>query len=60
VERRDAPARAFTETWYESVLGGATVAEATIAAREAARRAGDATWLAFVVYAHPHATVASG
>jgi hypothetical protein len=54
----DVPARAFVEAWYDNLLGGATVAQATIAARAAARKAaGDATWLAFVVYAHPQATM---
>ena len=34
---------------------GATVAEATVDSRERARADGDATWLAYAVYAHPHA-----
>ena len=37
------------------LLDGATVAEATVASREQARADGDATWLAYAVYAHPHA-----
>ena len=53
----DRPARTFTETWYNQLLSGQSVTEATIAARSAARAAGDATWLAYTVYAHPHAVV---
>jgi len=49
----DAPARVFTETFYRQLLAGTTVAEATVAARERARADGDATWLAYAVYAHP-------
>ena len=51
----DAPARVFTETFYRRLLAGDTVARATVAARERARADGDATWLAYAVYAHPHA-----
>ncbi len=51
----DVPARVFTETFYRRMLDGATVAEATVASRERARADGDATWLAYAVYAHPHA-----
>jgi len=51
----DVPARVFTETFYRQLLDGATVAEATVASRERARADGDATWLAYAVYAHPHA-----
>ena len=51
----DAPAHTFTETFYARLVAGQTIAEATVAAREQARVAGDATWLAYVVYAHPHA-----
>jgi hypothetical protein len=53
----DAPARTFTETLYRQLLSGATLAEATTAAREQARQAGDATWLAYAVYGHPYARV---
>ena len=53
----DQPAFFFGKAFYEALLRGATVAEAAIAARNAARR-DDATWLAYVVYAHPHATLA--
>jgi CHAT domain-containing protein len=51
----DVPSRVFTETFYRRMLDGATVAEATVASRERARADGDATWLAYAVYAHPHA-----
>jgi hypothetical protein len=53
----DSPARVFTETFYRELLAGKTVAEATTAAREQARQDGDATWLAYAVYAHPNATL---
>lgn len=49
----DSPARTFTETFYREFAGGAPVAEAAVRAREAARAAGDATWLAYAIYAHP-------
>jgi hypothetical protein len=55
----DSPARTFTERLYSELLGGQTLARASIAAREAARTAGDATWLAYVVYGHPHLRVES-
>ncbi len=51
----DGPARVFVETFYERLDAGATMSEATIEAREAARRAGDLSWLAYTVYAHPEA-----
>jgi hypothetical protein len=51
----DVPGRVFTETFYRQLLDGATVAEATTESRERARADGDATWLAYAVYAHPHA-----
>ena len=51
----DHPARTFTKTFYQQLRAGATLAEATTAAREQARLAGDATWLAYAVYGHPYA-----
>ena len=53
----DQPARSFTEELYNQLLAGERLAEAAIAARETARNAGEATWLAYVIYGHPHATV---
>lgn len=50
----DRPARLFTETLYASLLEGKTLSESTTAARHAAQQAGDSTWLAYVVYGHPH------
>jgi hypothetical protein len=53
----DQPARTFTEQFYERLLAGDQLAIASIAAREKARAAAEATWLAYVIYGHPHATV---
>jgi CHAT domain/Ternary complex associated domain 7 len=50
----DSPARTFTETLYSGLIDGSNLAQAAIQAREAARKNGDATWLAYVVYGHPH------
>jgi hypothetical protein len=50
----DAPATTFTTELYTQLLARKTLCEATIAGREAARRNGDATWLAYVVYGHPY------
>jgi hypothetical protein len=50
----DRPARLFTETLYASLLEGKTLSESTTAARHAAQQAGGSTWLAYVVYGHPH------
>jgi hypothetical protein len=51
----DYPARIFTEAWYDALDSGCNLADATIRAREAARKGRDATWLAYAVYGHPHA-----
>jgi hypothetical protein len=53
----DRPARIFSETLYVSLLAGSNLAAATRAAREQSKNAGDATWLAYVVYGHPHLQV---
>jgi hypothetical protein len=58
----DAPALAFVEALYDSFLGKkrkkpVTLSAAVIKAREKARANQDATWLAYVVYGHPHAEV---
>jgi hypothetical protein len=47
----------FTETFYQGLTDGLTLSEATIQAREEARKNGDATWLAYAVYGHPHLKV---
>jgi hypothetical protein len=51
----DEPAATFSTEFYEQLKRGRTVADASVAAREKARAAGDPTWLAYVVYAHPDA-----
>jgi hypothetical protein len=51
----DEPAATFGMAFYNRLKAGDTVAAAAAAAREKARLAGDATWLAYVVYAHPDA-----
>jgi putative methionine-R-sulfoxide reductase with GAF domain len=51
----DAPGRSFVEAFYRHLLQGRTLAQATVAAREAARAAGGPTWLAYSVYGHPEA-----
>jgi CHAT domain-containing protein len=56
----DIPARAFTEAFYDALQEGKSIAEATTAARAKARADGDATWLAYVVYAHPEAKLTLG
>ena len=56
----DEPAFSFGKAFYEALLSGGSMPEATKAAREAARQTGDATWLAYVVYAHPHARLVRG
>ena len=54
------PARIFVETFYQRLLDGDTVALAAVTAREAARASGDATWLAYVIYARPDAVLVRG
>ncbi|WP_136420095.1 CHAT domain-containing protein [Herbaspirillum sp. ST 5-3] len=52
---RDKPAAAFSTAFYNALLDGKTLTEAASAARAAAKKFGDASWLAFKVYGHPHA-----
>lgn len=54
----DEPARVFTEELYRGLRSNVPLGTAAAAAREKARVAGDATWLAYVVYGHPQMTVA--
>ncbi len=54
---REQPSRVFVERLYEELLAGKTISEASAQARAATRRAGDATWLSFVVYARPDAVL---
>ena len=57
---RDDLALAFSATFYDTLLGGKTVAEAMQAGRQAAKEEGNPTWLAYSVYAHPNARVVVG
>ena len=50
----DRPARIFIETLYSELLKGLNLSEATRLAREKAKNTGDATWLSYSVYGHPH------
>jgi hypothetical protein len=54
----DHPARTFTETFYEALRKKKRIIEAAHSARQSARKAGDATWLAYVVYGAPLARFA--
>jgi len=51
------PATAFASAFYDALLGGATLGSATTAARAAAKQLGDASWLAYLVYGDPQATM---
>ena len=59
---RDDVTSAFVRTFYEKLLGDdhATVGEAVLTARHAAREAGDLTSLAFTVFADPRAKLVTG
>jgi hypothetical protein len=50
---RRRPAKSFVVAFYDALLDGATLGEATVHGRQAALAAGDATWLAYVVYGDP-------
>lgn len=50
----DEPARTFTETLYSQLLQSKKLSDAAIEARNQAKSAGDATWLAYAVYGHPY------
>ncbi|MBE2314461.1 CHAT domain-containing protein [Solirubrobacter sp. CPCC 204708] len=47
----------FATAFYDGLLGGATIAGATRAARLGVRAAGDPTWLAYTLFADPTAKV---
>jgi hypothetical protein len=49
----DQPAFHFGKAFYDALRAGDSISEAAIKAREASRQT-DATWLAYVVYGHPH------
>lgn len=54
----DQPSRLFTESLYRNLLDGTPLAQAVLRAREAARAdEAAATWLAYVVYGRPDATL---
>ncbi|MEO8395913.1 MAG: CHAT domain-containing protein [Chloroflexota bacterium] len=55
----DEPAYTFVEALYEPLLNGMPIGEAVKAARLHLRKKfqGDPTWLAYVVYADPLATI---
>jgi hypothetical protein len=54
----DETASQMARSFYEHLLDGeTTVAEAVRSARREARKAGNPTWLAYSLYAHPNATV---
>ena len=56
-EVSDDGALTFARTFYRELFDGETVAKAARSARLAARSAGDPTWLAYSIYAHPNARV---
>jgi hypothetical protein len=51
----DEPASTFVKTFYQELLDQEPISAAVGKARQEARRAGDGTWLAYAVYAHPKA-----
>ena len=53
----DQPASEFVTALYRELKAGKTIAQASRVARTEARNAGDASWLAYTVYAHPQLRV---
>ncbi|MEX2153965.1 MAG: CHAT domain-containing protein [Gemmatimonadaceae bacterium] len=53
----DEPAHTFTEAFYKELRKGKTIAAAARAGRDAAMRAREGTWLAYVVYGNPDGRV---
>jgi hypothetical protein len=56
----DNPARDFAQAFYTGLLDGNTIGAATLRARQQIQQYQDATWLAYTVYGHPSAALASG
>jgi hypothetical protein len=56
-EVHEKPAARFAESFYEALLDGGTLADSAAKARAEAKKAKDATWLAFTVYGQPTARV---
>ncbi|NLV80963.1 MAG: CHAT domain-containing protein, partial [Rhodococcus sp.] len=54
---QDDTAAKFVRTFYSALTHSATVSAALTTARRAARDDGNASWLAYALYAHPFATV---
>lgn len=52
-------AHSFSESFYENLKNGNTVAEAARSARQVARKANEPTWLAYTIYGHPYARLAN-
>ncbi|MGH2359432.1 MAG: CHAT domain-containing protein [bacterium] len=57
---RDGAAYLWASTFYKSLVGGATLGAAALAARRTVAATGDPSWLAYIVYAHPNAKVVVG
>lgn len=53
----DKPSSAFVAALYQSLKAGNTMADAVTDARKATRDAGEGSWLAYTVYAHPNLKV---
>lgn len=53
----DKTAATFVIALYEALRQGKTMADASCVARAASRKAGEPTWLAYTVYAHPRMKV---
>lgn len=53
----DLAASSFVAELYKGLKAGKTMSQAVRAGRAAARQAGEGTWLAYAVYAHPHLRV---